>query len=288
MHFILNADYSMGVGDFLVKLYALCHVKKYIKENYPKAICSLFLEEYKSNILHKILNTDFFVSYFDSFEILNNHNQEITGLGSNSVSYNGSIFRRVYSAINECNNNKPGYWDIYLNIDSQTPNIPFIDFDYRDPTTRHSQPIPDYNLPLFQEYLFDNAKKFIREKLNSKFSSIYYRVLFQLDNNHLHSSVDCILSKIQPDTKYFLTSNSDNAKTYILSQIPNTVVYSNPENKPDGCGTADTDQLVIERLFTEMFIMAYGSSILYAGNHHYISLYNYYAHMIKQVPLIHC
>ena len=29
MRMILNADYGMGIGDFLVKLYAVSYLKKY-------------------------------------------------------------------------------------------------------------------------------------------------------------------------------------------------------------------------------------------------------------------
>lgn len=291
MKFILSADYSMGVGDFLVKLYALCHLNKYIKEKYPEAECYLFIEEYKSNVLYKIFNSSFFIFFFNSFKILHYADStSINGLGTNIVIYQGETYNRVYSAINDHLCNKPGYWEVYLEESCKISNfdIPFILFDYRDPSSRNSQPIPDYDLPIFQDYLFEKAKKFAENSLSPNFDSIYYRSLFQLDNNHLKSSIDCILSKNTSEKKYFVTSNSDRAKEYILSKIPNSIAYSNSKNLLDGYGTADSDQEKIERLFVEMFIMSYGSNILYAGNHHYISLYNYYAHMIKKIPLVQC
>lgn len=287
MHFIFSADYSMGVGDFLVKLYAICHLKHHIHKYIPGSKFTFLIEEYKSNVLKKILNLDFFASFFDEFKILQTNNENIKGLGTNTLHYFGSSFHRTYSAINDHNNNKPGYWESYA---SAIPDIdiPYHDFDYRDPSSRQSKPIPDYNLPIFQKHLFDSAEEFVSNYLDNNFASIYYRSLFELNTQHLEDSTKRIISHLKPNQKYFITANSDKAKEYLLKQISNSISYDLPQNKPDGYGTADADQADIERLFIEMFIMAYGSSILYAGNHHYISLYNYYAHMIKQVPLIHC
>lgn len=287
MHFVFSADYSMGVGDFLVKLYAICHLKKYIQHNIPNTKFSFVIEEYKSDVLKKILDLDFFSSFFDEFRIIHCKDVSIQGLGSNTLNYFGSDYNRTYSAINESNSNRQGYWESYCNKNPDS-NIPYHDFDYRDPSSRQSKPIPDYGLSIFQKRLLDSAEKFVADYLNNNFVSIYYRSLFELNNQHLVDSAKCIVSHYDPDKKYFITTNSDKAKDYLLKQIPNSVCYVLPQDKPDGYGTADADQADIERLFIEMFIMAYGSSILYAGNHHYISLYNYYAHMIKQVPLINC
>lgn len=277
----------MGVGDFLVKLYAICHLKRYIQYNIPNTKFTFLIEEYKSDVLKTILDLDFFSAFFDEFKIVHTKDANIQGLGSNSLEYFGSTFRRTYSAINDYNSNRPGYWESYAD---QTPSIeiPYHDFDYRDPTSRQSKPIPDYNLSIFQKRLFNSAEKFIADHLSHNFVSVYYRALFELNIQHLIDSTKHIMSHCEPDKKYFITTNSDKAKEYLIKHIPNSICYDLPQDKPDGYGTADADQADIERLFIEMFIMAYGSSILYAGNHHYISLYNYYAHMIKQVPLIHC
>lgn len=285
---ILNADYTMGIGDFLVKLYALSHLNKYLKEKYPDVFCILILEEYQSRILSKILNLDFFQNFFDKFILLNHRDSSISGLGTNNVLYNNTQYSRVYSAINDYTNNKQGYWDLYLESGYSLLNIPYTTFDYRDPTFRQSEPIPDYNLPIFSQHLFDEAEKFVNEKLHNNFVSIYYRSLHNLDQNHLVYSTQNILKHIDTDKNYFITTNSEIAKKYLLSNIPQSITFPSALSKTDGCGTASTDQSDIERLCIEMFIMAYGSKILYAGNHHYISLYNYYAHIIKRIPLIEC
>ena len=287
MKILFSADYGMGIGDFIVKLYAICHLNKYIKEKF-NYYTILIIEEYQTNILDKLLNIDFFKEYFNEFIIQKVSGSYVQNLPHNDIIFNQENYYKQYSAINNyLENNGRGYWEFYTNNKTILP-INYIDFDYRDPSTRKSQPIPDYNLPIFANIILDNAKEFTKNNLNKSFDCIYYRSLGDLNNNHLQDIVFKINTNIDPNKLIFLTSNSEIAKNYINNYIYNKCIIYKDINlsKTDGYGTAYTDKDRIFDLVTEMIIMAYADKIHYGGNHHYISLFTYYAHMIKQVPLI--
>ena len=117
--FLFSADYGMGIGDFLIKLYAITHLNKHIKNTINNISTTFIVEEYSSNILHKILNLEFFHNTFDLFAIQNKQDQYISNIGLNHIYYKNEDYQRVYSAINDYTNNKKGYWEAYLSNNSQ-------------------------------------------------------------------------------------------------------------------------------------------------------------------------
>lgn len=288
--FLFSADYGMGIGDFLIKLYAISHLNMYIKTITNNNIFSTFIvEEYSSHILHKVLNLEFFNNAFDTFAIQNRHDQYISNLGLNHLKYNNDEYERVYSAINDYHNNKKGYWETYVSHSSSDalPIVDYSNFDYRDPTTRKSEPIPDYNLSILNSKFFLQANEYITKKNIKPFECIYYKSLDVLDIQHLNTFIAQLKSNISNNTNLFVTANSEMAKQIIIAKVPNVKSYK-PINtdQSDGYGTANSDQNRIDDLITEMIIMSYANKIHYCGNYYYISLFNYYAHMVKQVPLI--
>ena len=104
---------------------------------------------------------------------------------------------------------------------------------------------------------------------------------------HLNAFISQLKTSIPNNTKLFVTSNSETAKQIIMAKVSNVKSYK-PINtwQSDGYGTAHSDQNRIDDLITEMIIMSYATKIHYCGNYHYISLFNYYAHMVKRIPLI--
>lgn len=287
--FLFSADYGMGIGDFLIKLYAIAHLNRHVKHTINNASTTFIVEEYSSNILHKILNLEFFHNAFDLFAIQNRHDQYISNLGFNYISYNNEDYHRVYSAINDYNNNKKGYWEAYLSNSSSgvLTSVDYANFDYRDPTTRKSEPIPDYNLSILNSKFFIQAEDYITNKNIKSFECVYYKSLDSLDKQHLNAFISQLKTNISKQTNLFVTSNSEIAKEIIIAKISNVKSYK-PINtsQSDGYGTANSDQDRIDDLITEMIIMSYANKIHYCGNYHYISLFNYYAHMVKQIPLI--
>lgn len=274
----------MGIGDFLVKIYAICHLNLYIKNKYNSARCAFIIEEYFSNLLLSVLNINFFTNYFEEFCIQQYSDQYATGLGTNIVQYKNKKLKRVFSAINDFRNNNKGYWEVYSDTDV---DIPFELFDYRDPSTRKSEPIPDYDLKIFQDRFQNFADIFVKEKLANSFDSIYYRSLNTLDYNHLNNFISKLKNYPFNSKNIFVTSNSEIAKSYICKALSKALTYRDIDiSKADGYGTASSDAKKIEDLITEMIILSYSDIIHYGGNHQYISLFNYYAHLVKRVPLI--
>lgn len=286
MNILFTSDYGAGIGDFLVKIYGLCNLKKYIEKNISFEKTIFVIEEGAPGILNRMLNMNFFNTFFDKFVIQHRYNH-IPDFGKNTVSYSGTTFFKKFSAIGNLEKNSAGSWDFYT--DTSGPiDLPFSEFDYRDITTRRSQPIPDHNLDIFNPHLIEQSIDFVNRYFPEGFETIYYRTLGPLDNNHLYSSIEKIKKHISQDKKYFITSNSERAKQEILSAIHNSIAYKINPNKQDGFGQAIDDIYNIENLIIEMFVMSYGSNIIYSGNHYYISLFNYYPHMVKKIPLIEC
>lgn len=283
--FLFSADYGMGIGDFLIKLYAISHLNLHIKQINANIHTSFIIEEYQTNILSEILNCNFFNTIFDTFFIQNRVGQYVTDLGFNTVYYNDELYSRVYSAINDYTNNRRGYWEAYSNHTSSI-NIDYKKFDYRDPTTRKSEPIPDLNLEILDPKFFSSAQAYINTNELTKFECIYYKTTGALNKDHLMSFIHQLQKNI-PDQPIFLTSNSELAKEIISDNIPRCITYNSINiSNTDGYGTAHSDSSRIHDLLVEMIIMSYSNRIHYCGNYHYISLFNYYAHMVKKIPLI--
>lgn len=284
--FIFAADYGMGIGDFLIKLYAISHLNLEIKKNIENALSTFVIEEYHTKILHEILNIDLFNQLFDEFLIQNTHDQYISNIGLNSINYKDETYHRTYSAINDYTNNKRGYWEVYCDQPPDT-NIDYVKFDYRDPSTRKSEPIPDLGLDILHSKFFDKSLTFIEKNNLFSFDCIYYKTTGELNQNHLNNFIDQLKTNLNNYTNIFLTSNSELAKQIICSNIPKCIVYNAINtNNIDGYGTAHSDVSRINDLLTEMIIMSYANKIHYCGNYYYISLFNYYAHMVKRVPLL--
>lgn len=286
MNILYSADYGMGIGDFLVKIYAICHLHNFIKNKYKSSICTFIIEEYFSNLLLSVLNIDFFNYYFDNrFLIQNRSGEYASGLGTNTVTFKNNTLYRRYSAINDFKNNNKGYWEIYSDSNLE---VPFYLFDYRDPSTRKSEPIPDYNLKIFTDKFYIISETFIKDNLFYNFDCIYYRSLDSLNYDHLNHFILKLKNYFLNNNKpIFVTSNSEVVKSYICKELNNCVTYKDIDiNKKDGYGTASSDSSRLEDLIIEMIIMSYSNTIHYGGNHSYISLFNYYAHLVKKVPLI--
>lgn len=287
MKILFSADYGMGIGDFIVKLYAICHLNRYIKERF-NYYTIFILEEYQTDILYTLLDIDFLKTYFDEFFIQQKSNSVANNLPYNNIVFNKENYYKQYSAINDyLKNNGRGYWEVYANSQSVLP-INYSDFDYRDPSSRKSEPIPDYHLNIFHPEICKKAKIFAEHTIGDKFDCVYYRYLHTLDHNHISFSVEKIKNNIKKGKSVFLTSNSEKIKKYftdILTDNPCFTLKEINTSVIDGVGTASADSDRVLDLATEMLIMSYSDKIHYAGNHHYISLFNYYAHMIKNVPL---
>lgn len=289
-NFLFSADYGMGIGDFLVKLYAISHLNLYIKQNIPNTRTIFIIEEYNTRILSSILNLNFFINFFDEFYIQNIDGQYLSGLGKNTINYKGKKYTKSYSAINDVHNNQKGYWETYAADGDDVSNIAYSNFDYRDPSTRKSEPIPDFNLPLFLDKFFIFARDFRSNAFGSSvFECVYYKCIGgELDLKHLNDFIEKMKKNFAGNmNKVFLTSNSEKAKNIIKTHIPNSITYKSINiHAPDGYGTACSDESRIYDLITEMIIMSYAELIHYCGNYSYISLFNYYPHMVKRIPLI--
>lgn len=287
MKILFSTDYVMGIGDFIIKLYAICHLNKYIKENF-NFYTTFVIEEYQTNILNKLLNLNFFNEYFDEFIIQKTSGQYVDNLPYNNIIFRNEEYHKRYSAINNyLQNNGRGYWEFYIN-NKTILDINYMNFDYRDPSSRKSEPIPDYNLNIFNFDIYNKAKLFVNNTINNKFDCVYYRYLYNINNEHLKSSINKIKNNLDKEKNIFLTSNSEIIKEYCAKKLSdNTCFTYKPINKTltDGIGTASADCERVLDLAVEMIIMSYSDKIHYAGNHHYISLFNYYAHMIKNIPL---
>lgn len=287
MKILFSADYGMGIGDFIIKLYAICHLNRYIKERF-NYYTIFILEEYQTNILHRLLNINFFKTYFDEFFIQQQSSSVADNIPHNNIVFDKENYYKQYSAINDyLKNNGRGYWEVYANSLSVLP-INYLDFDYRDPSSRKSEPIPDYHLNIFHPEIYKNAKLFVESTISNKFDCVYYRYLHTLDYDHMSSSAEKIKNHIPKGKSIFLTSNSEKIKKYFTEILTNNQCFTLKTidtSVIDGIGLAHTDSDRILDLATEMLIMSYSDKIHYAGNHHYISLFNYYAHMIKNVPL---
>lgn len=284
--FIFTADYGMGIGDFLIKLYAISHLNLEVKKNIKNTQTVFIIEEYHTKILQEILNIDLFDQLFDEFLIQNAHDQYVSNIGLNSINYKDKTYHRAYSAINDYSSNRRGYWEVYCDKPPDS-TIDYVKFDYRDPSTRKSEPIPDLNINIIDSKFFDKALKFIKKNSLFSFDCIYYKTTGELNQDHLIYFIDKLKNYLNNNTNIFLTSNSELAKQIISSNIPKCVVYNNINtNNLDGYGTAHSDAPKINDLLTEMIIMSYANKIHYCGNYYYISLFNYYAHMVKKVPLL--
>ena len=278
----------MGIGDFLVKLYAICHLNKFIKDKY-NCYTIFIIEEYQTNILNQIINIDFFKEYFNEFYIQYNYDSIAHNIGNQNVNFDNQMYFKKYSAINTIDSNRRGYWEIYANIEDNL-DIDYINFDYRDPSSRNSKPIPDYNLPIFRSDIVKKAEEFVQNNLKNNFDCIFYRALGELDKNHISKFINNL--KGLTDQTFFITSNSQQAIKDIINNITinnnKVITYNNLNHQTiDGYGTAKSDESRILDLVTEMIIMSYANKIHYGGNHSYISLFNYYAHLVKQIPLIY-
>ena len=234
------------------------------------------------------MDIDFLKTYFDEFCIQQRPNSIATNLPYNSIVFNKENYYKQYSAINDyLKNNGRGYWEVYTNNLLILP-INYLDFDYRDPSSRKSEPIPDYHLNIFHPEIYKRAKIFTEHTIGDKFDCVYYRYLRDLDHSHMLSSGDKIKNNIEIRKSVFLTSNSEKIKTYFKDILTDNTCFTLKEintSSIDGIGTASADSDRVLDLATEMIIMSHSDKIHYAGNHHYISLFNYYAHMIKNVPL---
>lgn len=287
MKILFSTDYGMGIGDFIVKIYAICHLNKFLKENFQYHTIFV-IEEYQTNILTKLLNIPFFNQYFDEFYIQKYQNNIVNNLPHNNITFNNESYYKKYSAINDyTKNDNRGYWEIYSNSPDSLA-IDYMKFDYRDPSSRKSEPIPDFDLRIFNNNILDQVKTFIDKNLNEPFDCIYYRYLYNIDQNHLESKVQKIKTGLDSNKPIFLTANSEQIKKYITNNLINKcITYKNINlNITDGVGIATNDENRAIDLAAEMIIMACADKIHYAGNHQYISLFNYYAHMVKRVPLI--
>lgn len=287
MKILFSTDYGMGIGDFIIKLYAICHLNKYIKEKFD--FYTIFIiEEYQTNILNELLNINFFNQYFNKFMIQKNPGQYAQNIPYNDIVFNNENYSKQYSAINNyLQNNGRGYWECYTNNKTILP-IDYMHFDYRDPSSRKSEPIPDYNLNIFHPNIYKKAELFVKNTINNNFDCVYYRYLHQIDNKHLQLSINKIKDNIKKNKKIFLTSNSEIIKEYFIKNLSdnNCFTYKKIDTTlMDGIGIASADSERVLDLAVEMIIMSYSDKIHYAGNHHYISLFNYYAHMIKNIPL---
>lgn len=283
---LITTNYNMGIGDLTSRLYSVVNLILHIREYYSDINKILFLIEAEDkNILESILDVEEFKKICNLFLIQNNQNIPFT-LGQYIVRYENEIFYRQYSAINNHNvkTDSIGFWDFYTNKEEDNFNIDAEKFDYRDPSTRKSEPIPDPGLLIFNSKFYQNAIEFVEKNLAKDFEVIYYRAC-NLDIDHAHQFVETLKQKLPIDNKYYVCSDSVYVADLIKKTFNNCVYLNN--KAVNGIGVAYNDKEIINELITEMIICSLSKNIHYAGKQVYMSLFLFFAHIVKQIPVIH-
>ena len=281
---LITTCYHMGIGDLTTRLYSVVDLTLFVKKF--KNIDNVFIviEDGQTDVLSRILNVNKLESICCSFNIVNNKQLQFS-IGNYRVNYKGDTYYRHFSAINNENvkTDKEGFWDCYTNAEDDDYNIDFQKFEYRDPSARNSTPIHDNMLSIYKDELYVTANMFVQNNLDSDFEVVYYRAC-TLDKEHLHSFINNLKSSLHLSKKYFVCSDSVYALNCIKNAFNNCI--SLKTKLSDGIGTASSDKSMIEDLIVEMLICGLSKKIHYAGRQAYISLFVFYAHIVKNIKLI--
>jgi hypothetical protein len=282
---IFNHNFVNGWGDTFLCIFDIINCIDFIRSKFNDyEIIYIINNPYNSVSLEKVLNLEFLNHFVHSFKILNSH--ETVKINNGKIYYDNITYQRIYSGRNnDVNNNIPGTFDVFIPEQDEKIDVPFIDFTYNDIDSRPK----DFNI--FNLDLVNNCNNFVKNNLNEKFDSIFYRALSPINVDKMNNFVNILENTLDLNKTYFMCSNSSVIKEKILQSKINIKLFRdlNNHNKnhvPNGyvkdCASVDDALFAV----TEMLILSKGSHIYYSGEINNISLFNWYPINIKKVKLI--
>jgi hypothetical protein len=261
----------------------------YIKKTYPDVEVIFNINNtFNVDVLEDVLNMEFFNSFFNKFNILNGNNVKLPWSGNGVIEYENEKFKRLYSGRNgDPLNNIPGCFDVYAQESNyeyfKNLNIPYYDFTFNDIDDR----VKDFDV--FNKNVIERADKFVNEKFNNNdFYSIHYRAYPNLYDDKINNFKEKLINILDPNKKYFVTSNSPKAKEILLDLPYDIIPYrtlSEHKNTPVG-HYIDSDAKEEGMIgVTELLILSKSKHIYHSGDINWVSLFTWYACNVKKVEL---
>lgn len=280
---LIYYNYGEGIGDTLISIFDILTLREYLKNNHPDISVDLIinLENRVGNSIEYMLDLKTFESYFKSVAYTKG-----VWIHSGKLKCKLGYFHRIFSCNNDAiENSIPGCFDIlckeedikfFLDLE-----IPFRDFIL----TMDSRNLPDY--PVLNKKVQEDVDKFVSKNLPEEFESIFYREFKTVDYEQVNLFIEKLLPKLDKSKTYFFCTNHVEVKK-IFDKLGYNLIYFRPIDKhpvgriPNGYSPFEEDMYYA---LGDMILLAKSSKVHTGISRSYVSLFNFYASSIHNVPI---
>lgn len=283
----------MGWGDTLISLFDIINCANYIRNNYPDLELNLVINDCAqkriSEIFPEVFDTSFFDKLFDNWIIQEKafHSFCVEG----KCEFNNELFTRIYSGRNYQNlQNVPGIFDVYYN-DLLIEELNQYEIDYIKFTFENDGSSDIHDFPIFNKSIVEMVDSFIEKHLDNDFESVHYRIFDDPSKQYLDRFDDKMIllkGRINPNKKYFVTTNHGYVKKGLNEVINNSVFFiTKTQHEEDMINGYNLDRKgsndVISSI-VELLIHSRSKKLYYYTDYSWVSYFTWYARNVKRVP----